>query len=116
MCLLAQSIFSSTSVNVRAMHQRPKSKRNCPLARVLAIRRSMAVTTKRSASRLRVNPPIGKALPADLRERCGSALLVRRLAVREAEIKLSAIALQVRFADVVVRPDEAALEQAEERF
>src|SRR2546426_1088830 len=76
----------------------------------------MATTTSLSRSRCRVNPPIGKALAANLRERGGGALFVRGLAMREAEVKLGAVALQMRFTDVMIRADQAALEQAEERF
>jgi hypothetical protein len=63
-----------------------------------------------------VSRPIGEPLPADLFQGCVSALRIRSLAVCKAEVKLSAVALQVHFADVVIRPVEAAFEQAKEAF
>jgi len=68
---------------------------------------------------LSVNPPIGQALPGRLLERDAGAFCVAvasRSPVREAEIKLGAVALQMGFADVVIRPNKSALEQTEERF
>ena len=62
------------------------------------------------------NPPIRQALSADLFQCSCGALFVRSLAVRVAEIKLMAVALKVRLRDMVIRPDEAALEDAEERL
>src|SRR5439155_20827923 len=92
------------------------STRNCPFAWVCAITRSMAMIVSNAVLRRFVNPLIGEPLAADLRQRNSGACFIRRLAMREAEIKLGAVALQVRFADVVIRADQAALEQAEERF
>ena|SRR6266513_993891 len=63
-----------------------------------------------------VSPPIGQALAADLLKRGGSALVIRHLAMREAKIKFSAVALQVSLGNVVIRPDQSALKQAEERL
>src|SRR5690348_3861739 len=62
---------------------------------------------------------IGQPLASDPLERDVGALVVgvaKAGPMREAEIKLSDVALQMRFADVVVSPIQATLENAEERF
>jgi hypothetical protein len=55
--------------------------------------------------RLSTNPPIGKAFAFDLAECRIGALRVSRFAMAKAEVKLGHIALQVRFADMLIRAD-----------
>jgi len=65
------------------------------------------------------NPPIGEALAADVLQNCIGSLLIRHAegrAVRVTEGKLFAVALKVRLGNVVVRADDTAFEQTEERF
>ena len=66
-----------------------------------------------------MSPPIGQALPGDAFERVVCTLRVshaKRRAIVVAEVELSHILLQVLFAYVVIRPDQAALQDIEEGF
>src|SRR3954469_3404558 len=62
------------------------------------------------------NSPIREALAPYLLEGHGRTALVISLAVRVAEGKFFAVALEMRFANVVVRPHKAALHHSEERL
>lgn len=77
------------------------------------------MTTKRNASRWRVNPPIGKALAADALQRFDGAFPIthaKRGAVVVAEIELVHVALQMLFANMMERPDQPTLEDGEVTF
>lgn len=63
------------------------------LAFIFLMRISNVLRSLRSL--LSVNPPIRQAFAADLGQRGLSAGLVRRLAMRKAEVKLRAVTLQV---------------------
>lgn len=81
-----------------------------------AINRSTAINSIRKCFLICVSPPIGQALTTDLRQRSGSAFFVAGLAMRKAEVKFRAVFLKVLLGNMVIRPDKAALEQAEEGF
>lgn len=66
--------------------------------------------------RASANPPIDQALAADLREGAIGAHGVGNAKARTigmAEIELGEISLEVRFADAVERPDDAAFQDRE---
>src|SRR4051812_16689030 len=74
------------------------------------------MTRASNALRCPVSRPIREPLSVDASERHVRTVLIRealRRAMAEAEIELGAIALKVGFRDVVIRPIQAALEQAE---
>src|SRR5712664_411078 len=80
---------------------------------------SSAITTRRNVLRRVVSPPIGQALSTDfLEDRIGALVVVdaHRGAVVVTEVKLSDVALQMRFADVMICSDQAALEDGEVAF
>lgn len=63
-----------------------------------------------------VSPPIGKALAADPLEGFVRAFKVIQLACVVAKVELSDVALEVRFADMVINTSDPALEDGEEVF
>src|SRR6266513_1869820 len=66
-----------------------------------------------------VSPPICQAFPGDALERNGSALLVCHAeldAIVVSEIELGDVTLKMLFANMVIRPDQAALQKREEAF
>lgn len=63
-----------------------------------------------------VSPPICEALASDPLQGFVGAFKVSQLAGVVTEIELSGVALQMRFADMVINADDPALEDGEEVF
>jgi hypothetical protein len=61
-----------------------------------------------------VRPPIGEALAPDAAKGLIGALGISTVPVVVAEIELAGVAAQMRFADMVINADDAALEDGEE--
>ena len=63
-----------------------------------------------------MRPPIGKALADDALEQLVGALAIGDRAGVVTEVEFAGVAAKVRFADMVIHADDAALEDREEVF
>src|SRR5687768_2983766 len=103
-CLLRASLPTTPNMGFVLKSMTPyrsKSKRNCPVVLIRAIKRSMAMMVDNASLRRCVSTLIREPLAADLLERRGCALFVvhsKGLTVVIAEVELVYVALQVLFA------------------